>query len=69
MRRINQFLSTLDLSDYEIAAGLTNGEIERPDWMGVTEDTDHLKIWDMEDENACAHFGFLTIPYSDDDVN
>jgi ribosomal protein L37E len=67
--RINQFFADLrkdGLDDYEIAAGLGNGDIERPEWLAIAESTDHLKAWDNETD-ACAQWGFVTIRHSNDD--
>jgi hypothetical protein len=67
--RINQFFFDLrndGLSDYEIAAGLGNGDITRPDWLSIAENTDHLKAWDNETD-SCAQWGFVTINYGNND--
>lgn len=63
--RINQFFKNLrdgGLSDYDIAAGLGNGDIKRPEWLSISESTDHLKAWDNETD-ACSQWGFVTISY------
>jgi hypothetical protein len=68
--RINQFFSDLrkdGLDDYEIAVGLGNGDITRPEWLSISESTDHLKAWDNETD-ACAQWGFVTIKYSNDEA-
>ncbi|MEN6423301.1 MAG: hypothetical protein ABFD76_15280 [Smithella sp.] len=67
--RINQFFADLrkdGLNDYEIAADLGNGDIPRPEWLSISESTDHLKAWDNETD-ACAQWGFVTINYSNDE--
>jgi hypothetical protein len=67
--RINQFFSDLrkdGLDDYEIAAGLGNGDITRPEWLSISESTDHLKAWDNETD-ACAQWGFVIINYNNDE--
>ena len=46
--RVRAFIASLileDLSEYDIAAGLGNGDIERPEWLGVSEGVDHIKLW------------------------
>lgn len=67
MDRIERFFKELDdegLSSNEIAAGLGNGDIDVPEWMSISENTDHLKAWDNETK-ADQHLGFVTINYSD----
>jgi hypothetical protein len=63
MDRIESFFEELEdggLSSYDIAAGLGNGDIEVPEWMSISESTDHLKAWDNE-TTADQHLGFVTI--------
>ena len=65
MQRIGRFFKELEdneLSNNEIAAGLGNGDIKVPEWMSISENTDHLKVWDNETE-ADQHTGFVTINY------
>ena len=65
MQRIVKFFKELKdegLSNNEIAAGLGNGDIEVPEWMSISENTDHLKVWDNE-TGADQHMGFVTINY------
>ena len=66
--RIEKFFEDLraDCSDYEIAAGLGNADIAKPDWMAISEGADHLKAWDIDDPNASAHLGFVYVSYEDD---
>lgn len=62
MERIKQFFDELreDCTDYEIAVGLSDGEIFVPEWLGISEDVDHLKVsWDENDQ-----VGFFTIWYT-----
>jgi len=66
MERIEKFFKELEdegLSNYEIAAGLGNGDIDIPGWMSISEDTDHIKVWDNE-TTADQHMGFVTINYN-----
>lgn len=46
-----------------LAAGLSNGDIEKPEWVCVSESTDSLKILDHDEGNP--YMGFITIPYGD----
>lgn len=65
MNRIEKFLEQYrndDLNDGEIAAGLQNGEIEIPEWMGFSESMDHMKIWDSE-EGGSSQMGFVWLEY------
>ena len=65
--RIERFFDELKaagLTNNEIAAGLGNGDIDVPDWMAVSESTDHLKAWDQE-SGASNQMGFVTISYDD----
>jgi hypothetical protein len=67
MERIERFFKELGdegLSNNEIAAGLGNGDIEVPEWMSISENTDHLKAWDNE-TTADQCMGFVTINYND----
>jgi len=68
-KRIVQFFRDLRraMSDPDIAAGLGNGEIERPEWMAISESADHLKAWDTEDPNASREYGFVHIDYNEDE--
>lgn len=65
MSRIDDFINyQRDFeTDQDIAAGLCNGDIEKPDWLGISESTDHLKLWDTEDEMSSSSMGFYTLPY------
>ena len=68
MDRIEKFFMELrdsDLTNNEIAAGLGNGDIEKPEWMAVSESTDHIKAWDTDDPGASSQFGFIWINYDD----
>ncbi len=62
--RVRAFIASLileDLSEYDIAAGLGNGDIERPEWLGVSEGVDHIKLWDTEDGHSSHQMGFSTL--------
>jgi len=65
--RINLWLEGLkaELSESEIMAGLGNGDIDRPDWLSISESTDHIKIWDNE-TMASNQMGFLWLEGDDD---
>jgi hypothetical protein len=68
MNRLNDFINKLRVADenyhdHEIAAGLGNGDIERPEWMGYSESTDHVKLWDAEDGGS-AQMGFVQLDYA-----
>ena len=67
--RIETFYDDLiaENSEAEIAAGLGNGDIDRPEWMGYSEGTDGLKIWDTEDSNASSSWGFMFLSSDDSD--
>lgn len=67
MKRIEKFFAGLEadgLTNNEIAAGLGNGDIEVPEWMSISEDTDHIKVWDNETQ-ADQQSGFVTINYEE----
>ena len=66
MKRIEKFFAELkeECSDSEIAAGIGNGDIAIPEWMAISEGSDHLKAWDKE--NGSSQMGFVTVCYSDD---
>ena len=65
--RINKFFAELreEMDDYEIAAGLGNGDIDRPEWLSIAESTDHLKAWDNETD-ASDQYGFVYVSYEQD---
>lgn len=70
MKRIDKFFADMrgeGLSNYDIAAGLGNGDIERPEWISIAESTDHMKVWDNEDKDASAQMGFVWLSYEDDE--
>jgi len=65
MERIENFFKNLrddGLSNNEIAAGLGNGDIDAPEWMSISENTDHIKAWDA-DNGGSIQMGFVTISY------
>lgn len=64
MSRIEEYFDELRnaMTDSEIAAGLTNGDIEKPSWLSISESADHLKAWDNE-TNADSAWGFVQVPY------
>lgn len=64
MSRLDKFLDALraDLDDQkDLAAALTNGDAELPNWAHIAESTDHLKIWD--EAEGSAQMGFVTVEY------
>jgi len=62
--RLENFISELreEMTDNEIAAGLGNGDIDAPEWASISEDTDHLKIWDSG-AGGSVQMGFYRINY------
>jgi len=65
--RLNNCLEGLkqELIQSEIAAGIGNGEIDVPEWISVSEDTDHIKLIDNETTES-FQMRFSTIWYSDE---
>lgn len=51
-------------SDLELAAAITSGDAEIPEWVTISESSDHLKLWDAE-EGGSRQMGFIRIEYSD----
>lgn len=49
-------------TDQEIAAGLGNGDIDKPEWLGYSEGSDHLKVWDTD--YGSIQMGFYTLWYN-----
>jgi hypothetical protein len=43
------------------AADLTGGQIDKPEWLCLSEGTDHLKIWD--EEEGSIQMGYITVSY------
>lgn len=64
MKRITKLIRELreEMSDYEICAGLDNGDIESAEWLSISMDNDHMKIWDNE-TGADDQMGFIRIDY------
>ena len=60
--RVERFFDELkkDCTDYEIAIGLSDGEIEVPEWLGISEDVDNIRPWDHE-KGCLDQTGFFTI--------
>ena len=65
--RLNKFFNGLreELTNGEIVAGMGNGDIDTPEWISTSEDTDHIKVIDAE-SNESFQMGFTTIWYGDD---
>jgi hypothetical protein len=53
-------------AEHCLAAGLGNGDISAPEWLGMSEDIDHMKIWDREEPNESDQMGFIIIEYGHD---
>jgi len=49
----------------ELAAALTNGDVDLPEYLHIAESSDHLKIWD-EEEGGSSQMGFTYISYTDE---
>lgn len=66
MNRIEKWYDSLrkEFSDSGIAAGIGNGDIEKPQWLSIAESTDHVKIWDNE-TGADQTWGFIKVNYDD----
>ena len=51
----------------DIAAAITNGDLELPSWISILESDDHLKMWDNEEVTNGAYnsqyWGFIIINY------
>ena len=67
-KRIDKFFAELrsSLSDGEICAGLGNGDIPRPHWLSISEDTSHIKAWDSY-EGGSAQMGFIRVTHLTED--
>lgn len=44
-----------------LASELTNGSIEKPEWLCISEESSYIKIWD--EEESSAQMGFITVSY------
>ena len=65
MNRLHNWLTERrkEFSDSEIIAGVGNGDIESPGhWMGISEGSDYIKIWDTE-TIADNKMGFIYVSY------
>ncbi len=51
-----------EISDSELSAGIISGDIITPDYVSISEDIDHLKIWDP-DNHGSQYMGFIRIDY------
>ena len=47
------------MDDGDIAAGLQNGNIPKPDWMSTQDNTYHTKIWDQD--YGSSQMGFIDL--------
>ena len=67
MCRIKAFYDDLiaENSEAEIVAGIGNGDIHRPEWMGYSEESGGIKVWDTE--NGDASWGFMFFSSESDD--
>lgn len=58
-KRLTSLLKELKaegMSEYEIAAGLDNGDIERPEWLASSPSTAiGYAIWDNEESSGQDH--------------
>lgn len=64
--RIDIFFKALfedGLTEGDIAAGLSNGDIEQPEWMAVAESIDHIKVIDSEDGHSTFQMGFTAFKF------
>jgi len=64
--RLNDFLNYLkiELTNGDIAAGISNGDIDVPNWISISENTDHIKLIDNESTES-FFLGFEIIWYRD----
>lgn len=63
MNRVVRFFNKLreeGCTDYEIVVGINDGDIEVPEWMGISEHVNNLKAWDQE-EGGSKQMGFFTV--------
>ena len=66
MNRVVRFFNKLreeGCTDYEIVVGISDGDIEVPEWMGISEHVNHLKAWDQE-EDGSKQIGFFTVGHT-----
>lgn len=65
MARVLKYINTLreNLNSYEIAAGLDNGDIKYPEWLGISVGAGHgeVRVWDTEDPSANWDHNFIVI--------
>jgi hypothetical protein len=50
--RLDDYMSGMDAADIQ-------NDIDRPDWVGVEEMTDSIKVWDKD--TASAQLGFYVV--------
>lgn len=69
MNRLNEYINKMleDMTEQELAAALGNGDIDRPEWLSGSESTDHVKLWDNEDQTTGPQMGFVTLDYYGDE--
>ena len=53
--------------DSDLSVAITSGDIELPEWVSFSEDSDHIKLWDNEEktngEYNSQYWGFISIDY------
>lgn len=70
MNRLNAYINEMKnyMTEQELAAGLGNGDIDKPEWLSSAESTDHVKLWDNEDQSTGPQMGFVTLDYYGDEA-
>ena len=65
-KRLVDWIEELGISDYEIACGLDNGDVERPEWLASSPCTGiGYAIWDNEESDGSTHLYNLNLDTDD----
>jgi hypothetical protein len=65
--RLTAWVKSQNCSEYELACGLNNGEIECPEWLSTGYTAIGFAIWDNEESDGTTHLYDLdTTPPSEE---
>lgn len=57
---VKENVQACDGGEAELVAGLTNGDIDKPEWLCVSEiNSDTVRVWD--EENGSQYLGFIDL--------
>lgn len=69
MSRLTRYIAELrkEMTEYEIAAGLDNGDIDKPSWLCTSNVNSHIvRVWDYK--NGSQYEKFIDIDGDKEDA-